>query len=117
VWEPFIQARLSRTCCVPCLDLLEFPPPRLREAVRLNPNLAQIHGDLADVLSAKGQTGSVADEYRRAIQLNPEAYEAHLSLGQILARAGNMAEARAHIAKAAESPDAEVREAAQKALR
>ena len=90
---------------------------QLREAVRLNPNLAQVHGDLADVFSAQGHIERAADEYRRAIQLNPEAYAAHLSLGQILARAGNMAEARAHIAKAAQSPDPEVRQAAQKALR
>lgn len=60
---------------------------------------------------------SAAAEYRQAVQLNPNAYEAHLSLGQILARSGNLAEARAHIAKAAESPDAQVREAARKALR
>jgi len=49
--------------------------------------------------------------------VNPEAYEAHLLLGQILARAGNMAEARVHIAKAAQSSDPEVRQAAQRALR
>ncbi len=90
---------------------------QLREAVRLSPDLAGVHGDLADVLSAQGQVESAAEEYRRAIQLNPEAYAAHLSLGQILARAGNIAEARAHIAKAAQSPDPEVRQAAQKALR
>jgi tetratricopeptide (TPR) repeat protein len=90
---------------------------QLRQAVRLNPNLAQVHGDLAAVLSAQGHILNAADEYRRAIQLNPDAYEAHLSLGQILARTGNMTEAREHIARAARSPDPEVRQAAQKALR
>jgi tetratricopeptide (TPR) repeat protein len=90
---------------------------QLREAVRLNPNLAQAHGDLADVLSAQGHLESAAGEYRRAIQLNPQAYAAHLSLGQILARGGNMAEARAPIAKAAESSDPDLRQAAQRALR
>ena len=44
-------------------------------------------------------------------------YEAHLALGQILARAGNTAEARAHIAKAAQSPDPAIHDAAEKALR
>jgi Flp pilus assembly protein TadD len=83
----------------------------------LNPNLAQVHSDLAAVLVAQGQIQSAADEYRRAIQLNPDAYEAHLSLAQILARSGNMAEAREHISKAAESPDPQVRQAAQQALR
>jgi len=90
---------------------------QLREAVRLNPDLAQAHGDLANVLSARGETGSAIDEYRRAIQLNPEFYEAHLSLGLILAQAGERTEAQAHIAKAAQSPDPEVRQAAQKASR
>jgi predicted CXXCH cytochrome family protein len=90
---------------------------QLREAARLNPNLAQVHSDLAAVLSAQGRIDSAADEYRRAIQLNPEAYDAHLALGQILARAGKIAEARAHLAKAAQSPDPAVREAAEKALR
>jgi tetratricopeptide (TPR) repeat protein len=90
---------------------------QLREAVRLNPNLAQAHADLADVLSAKGNLDRAAEEYRRAIQLHPEAYAAHLSLGQILVRGGNLAEARAHLEKAAQSPDPEIRQAAQQALR
>jgi predicted CXXCH cytochrome family protein len=90
---------------------------QLREAVGLNPNSAQIHGDLGNVLSAQGHPDSAGAEYRRAIQLNPDAYEAHLALGKLLERAGNMAEAREHITKAAASPDPEVRQAAQNALR
>jgi predicted CXXCH cytochrome family protein len=96
---------------------LDSAVTQLREAVRLNPKAAQIHSDLAAVLSTQNRFDSAADEYRQAIQLNPEAYEAHLALGQILARAGNTAEALAHIAKAAQSPDPAVREAAGKALR
>ena len=65
-------------------------------------------------MSAQGHIESAAGEYRRAIELNPEAYAAHLSLGQILARGGNIVEARSRMAKAAESPDPEVREAARK---
>jgi Flp pilus assembly protein TadD len=90
---------------------------QLREAVRLNPNPAHVHSDLAAVLSARGHFEQAADECRLAIRLNPDAYEAHLLLGQILARAGHMAEARAHIETAARSPDPEVRQAALKALR
>ena len=89
---------------------------QLQEAVRLNPGAAQAHADLADVLAAQGRLENAASEYRRAVELNPEAYAAHLSLGEILARGGNMAEARAHIEKAAQSPDPEIRQAAQKAL-
>jgi predicted CXXCH cytochrome family protein len=89
---------------------------QLREAVRLNPQQAQLHSDLAAVLSAQNRFDSAAGEYRQAIQLNPDAYEAHLALGQILARAGNNVEARIHIAKAAQSPDPAIREAAEKAL-
>jgi Flp pilus assembly protein TadD len=69
------------------------------------------------VLSAHGQIQSATEEYRRAIQLNPEAYEAHLSLGQILARGGNKAEAQEQIAIAARSPDPQIRQAAEAALR
>lgn len=83
----------------------------------LNPNLAQAHSDLADVLSARRQIQSAADEYRKAIELNPEAFGAHLSLGQILASSEKVEEAREHLARAAQSPDPEVRNAAQKALR
>ena len=90
---------------------------QLREAVRLSPHLAQIHGDLGDVLSAQGHIEDAAGEYQRAIELNPDAFEAYLSLGQILARRGRLAEARAHFEKAAQSPDPEVRQAAQHALR
>jgi tetratricopeptide (TPR) repeat protein len=90
---------------------------QLRESVRLDPNQAQAHVDLADVWSAQGHFDRAADEYRRAIQLNPEAYAAHLSLGQILVRGGNPAEGRLHIERAAQSPDPEIRLAAQQALR
>lgn len=83
----------------------------------MNPNLAQARGNLADVLSAWGYVEGTADKYRRAIQLDPEACTAHLSLGQILARSLDIAEARAHLAKAAHGPDPEIRQTAQKALR
>lgn len=89
---------------------------QFNEAIRINPNLAQAHGDLADVLLARGEVGSAEGEYRRTLELNPEAFSAHLSLGQILARAGRNAEAREHLEKAAQSPDPEVRQAAQEAL-
>jgi predicted CXXCH cytochrome family protein len=90
---------------------------QLNQAIRLNPNLAQAHADLADVLLARGEAGSAEGEYRRTLELNPEAFSAHLSLGQILARAGKNAEAREHLERAAQSPDPEIRQAAQEALR
>jgi len=90
---------------------------QLKEALRLDPNQAQAHADLADVLSAQASFDRAADEYRRAIELNPEAYAAHLSLGQILARSGNITEARAHLEKATQSPDPEIRRVAHEALR
>ena len=90
---------------------------QLREAIRLNPNRAQAHNDLADVLLAQGNVAGAAAEYQRTVDLNNDAYAAHLSLGQILVQGGKKAEAQAHFEKAAGSPDPEIRQAAQQALR
>ncbi|MEO8593727.1 MAG: tetratricopeptide repeat protein [Candidatus Solibacter sp.] len=89
----------------------------LRESVRLAPNAAQAHADLADVLLAKGQVPQAANEYRLAIGLRPDFYEAHLSLGVLLLRLGQAAEARTHLEKAAQSPDADLRMEVSKVLR
>jgi len=89
----------------------------LEETVRLTPNLAPAHSDLADALTMSGRTDRAIEEYRRAIQLNPDFYEAHLALAMILVRKGKVAEAKANLMKAAESPDPDVRRAALQALR
>lgn len=90
---------------------------QFQDTLRLAPDFAQAHGDLAHALAAQGRLDGAADEYERAIRLDPNFYEAHLSLGALFARRGDLVNARAHFAKASESPDPEIRQIAQKALR
>jgi len=88
----------------------------LTEAVRLAPGAADAHRDLADAFAATGRMDRAIAEYKQAVQLNPDFYEAHLALAAMLARSGKVAEARTHLAKAAQSPDPQVQQTAQKGL-
>jgi predicted CXXCH cytochrome family protein len=88
-----------------------------RAAIRLKPQLAEADYGLGRVLAVQGKSGEAAAQFRLAIQWNPNYYEAHLALGLILAREGNATEARVHEGKAAESSDADLRQAALAALK
>jgi tetratricopeptide (TPR) repeat protein len=88
-----------------------------RAAIRENPKFADGYFGLASVLVKQGDLSGAESQLRNAIKINSDFYEAHLMLGNILAHTGKTAEARMHFAKAAQSPDTTVREAARKDLR
>jgi Flp pilus assembly protein TadD len=43
-----------------------------REALRINPNSAALHANLADALEQKGDRGGALQEYQAAFQLDPK---------------------------------------------
>jgi serine/threonine-protein kinase len=57
-----------------------------RQAVRLDPENAQVHLNLAETLYASGDVDGSIAEYRAGIQIDPKACAAHNNLGVILSR-------------------------------
>lgn len=82
---------------------------QLEAAVRLDPNSSLPHHNLGvAMLELKDDNGALR-EFQAAVLLDPNYYEAHLKLAVLLIRAGRRTEAEAHLRKAAESPNAQVR--------
>lgn len=85
-------------------------------ALKAAPNSAELHSSLGGVLAAEGKQEPAQKELERAVKLDPNMFPAHLQLSILLFKAGNVAEARLHCQKAAQSPDADLRNAAMSLL-
>jgi tetratricopeptide (TPR) repeat protein len=58
-----------------------------RRAIELNPNEADAHNNLGNLLSKDAQRQQEAEQaYRRAIELNPNEADAHYNLGTLLSK-------------------------------
>lgn len=66
-----------------------------RRAIELNPNLADAHSWLSDVLGATGRTDEAVSEARRGLQLNPNSVQEIRRMGLMLICAGRADEALA----------------------
>ena len=64
-----------------------------REAVRLQPGMADAHLDLGLVLGREGKTEEAIAELRRALELNPKVQSGHMFLGIFLYQTGHADEA------------------------
>ena len=64
-----------------------------REAINLNPNFAEAHLNLGNVLENFNRNSEAEKEYRKAIELSPDFAEARSNLGSLLARSGRYDEA------------------------
>jgi predicted CXXCH cytochrome family protein len=84
----------------------------LERAIRLNPAAAQPHQSLATMLAWMGDPDGAIREAQIAVRLLPDYYAAHVTLAQSLLARGRRAEAEAHLRKAAESSDSQVRQLA-----
>jgi tetratricopeptide (TPR) repeat protein len=73
-----------------------------RRAIALQPDYADYHYNLGNVLTDRGEAGEAMALYRKAIELAPEHAEAHLNLGHALRAEGRFAEAVASLKRAHE---------------
>lgn len=73
-----------------------------RKALDLDPDLAEAHVLLADVLQKQWRWAEAESEYRRALELNPHDASAHLGLANWLMCQGRMEEALAWARRARE---------------
>lgn len=68
---------------------------RLREAIALEPNSADWHRWLGNLLGDRGATSAAESEYHRALQLAPDNVNARYNLGLLLLETGRAAQAEA----------------------
>jgi predicted CXXCH cytochrome family protein len=87
-----------------------------RLAIQLRPGLYEANYALGSLLLQQGKMADAEEQFQLAIRSNPSYHEAHFALASVLMRKGDAAGARAHYAKAAESPDPGLRQAALSAL-
>jgi tetratricopeptide (TPR) repeat protein len=86
--DPLAQLRLGSAL----LFLAGRPPDAvapLREAVRLDPVVAEAHGTLAMALAALGQLEEATSELKEAVRLDPEYLESRPASAQVLEAAGS----------------------------
>lgn len=84
-------------------DLLEkerMAAHHFREAIRLNPNHAFAHNNLALLLHRKGKLAEAEVEFRKAIGLAPNLAQAFNNLGVVLAQQGKISQAVEAFSKA-----------------
>lgn len=55
-----------------------------RQILKVNPKLAEVHGNLGSALKQQGQLEEAADCYRTALVIKPEFAEMHFNLGNVL---------------------------------
>jgi FimV-like protein len=89
----------------------------LEASLRANPDFADAHVLLADLLMAKGQPQVAREHYREALRIQPESGRAHLGLASALVAVGDLTGAIPHLQKAAADSDPAVREEASQMLR
>jgi predicted CXXCH cytochrome family protein len=87
-----------------------------KAALRSAPTFADAHLAYAIALSTHGDNVQAEQHLRETIKLAPNHFEAHLRLGQILHARGDTTRAAPHLRQAAESPEARIRDVANKLL-
>ena len=72
----------------------------LTRALELNPQNADAHFNLANVLQSRGELNEAMVHYREALKINPGMAEAHSNYGAALYKIGKQDEAKAHLKQA-----------------
>jgi tetratricopeptide (TPR) repeat protein len=64
-----------------------------QQALRMNPDLAQVHSNLGVVLAGLGKSEDAIKQYQEALRINPDSAVAHNNLGLVLAGLGKSEDA------------------------
>ncbi len=75
---------------------------QFRTSIRLSPNYAAAHNNLAGSLMSLSQWDEAANEFQTALNLDPELARAHAGLGYVLMKQAKLDEAIKHFQKALE---------------
>jgi len=79
------------------LDQRPQAEAHLREAIRLNPNLAPAHFQLGNVLEDSGRTDEAITEFKAAARLDADYAEPHYALARIYKKLGNAAASKREV--------------------
>lgn len=66
-------------------DQLSYAMEEYQAALRIRPDYAEAHNNVAKLLAATGRLSDAIAEFNAALQINPELAEAHYNLGTVLA--------------------------------
>jgi adenylate cyclase len=80
-----------------------------REAVELDPNLAEAHASRGFALGQRQRYDEAAEEFRRAMELNPRLFEAYYYYGTVAFAAGRLETAAEMFERATEVAPDEIR--------
>lgn len=114
--EDYLGARYNYALALKRVNRLDEAQAQIEMILRANPNSAEGHEFLGNLLSAKGQTGLAIEQYREAVRIEPEFDRANLDLGIALSKTGNPASGLPYLQKAARSKDEPIRSAAARAI-
>jgi tetratricopeptide (TPR) repeat protein len=87
-----------------------------REAIRLQPDYSQAHMNLANFLFQHNRSDEAVYHFEFALRVRPDYALAHLNYALMLRSIGRKQEAAEHLRKATYSPDANIQNAARRAL-
>ncbi len=98
-------------------DRFFFAEMRLRGALKIEPEMAEAHNNLAFVLREQGSRfhTQALRHYASAIEINPELPEPYMSRGVLHVQRGNMAAARRDLARLVEM-DSELAQALEQII-
>jgi len=80
--------------------LLRQAEEKYEQALRINPDLAEAHGNLGAIFQSTGRLPDAAAQYELALRINPDYVEAHFNLGLALEKLGRTPEAIEHYQQA-----------------
>ena len=115
--DDYIGARYDYALALNRVHRVDEAEAQIESILRVDPASAEAHEFLGNLFGAKGQRDRAMEQYREAIGIAPEFDRANLDLGVALANSGDPAAALPYLKKAAQSQDAETREAARGALK
>ena len=113
--DNYLGARYNYALALKRVGRLDDAQAQVEAILRANPDSAEAHEFLGNLFTAQGHPDRAIDQYREAVRIAPEFDRANLDLGAALANI-SPATALPYLKKAAQSPDTEVRKAAQSAL-
>ncbi len=114
--EDYLGARYNYALALKRVHRLDDAQTQLEAILRANPNSAEAHEFLGNVFAAKEQMDRAIEQYREAIRIVPDFDRANLDLALALADSGNPSAALPYLRRAAQSGDAETRQAAERVL-
>jgi predicted CXXCH cytochrome family protein len=114
--ENYSGARYNYALALTRVHRVDEARAQVETILRTNPNSAEAHEFLGNLYLARKEVDRAIGEYREAVRIQPEFDRANLDLGKALVGSGKPDAAYPYLQKAAQSRDAEIRDAARRII-